>query len=152
MPRRLTRPGKQTKRSLHSGGPTTRTKTRQVSAPGKPFTNWKTTKATVTLGTTNSALSFVSKVGHLTGSHSGSVRVRIVVSGNNTPLSISVSGNNDITINAATGAGGAATTTAAQAVAAVNQDASARNIVDAFLPATSNGTGVVASAAFTSLA
>ncbi len=39
-------------------------------------------------------------------------RIRVVVSGNNTPLSIAVAGD-DITINAATGGGGAVTTTAA---------------------------------------
>ncbi len=150
MARTVTRPGHQTKRTIQSGGRTTRTTTSKVSAPGKPQTSWKTTTASATLGTTNSAVAFVSKVGHLTGSHGAPVRVRIVVSGASTPLSVAVSGN-DITINSATNGSSVATTTALQARDAVNQNSAARDLVDSYLPATSNGSGVVAAAGFTAL-
>jgi hypothetical protein len=45
------------------------------------------------------------------GVGSGNVRIRYVVAGNNTPLSVAVSGN-DITVNVATTVPGAATSTA----------------------------------------
>jgi hypothetical protein len=67
--------------------------------------------------------------------------VEIIVSGNNTPLSISDSGTK-ITINSATNSGGVATSTAAQIVAAFNADAEAAALFTARLPPGSTGTGV----------
>jgi hypothetical protein len=67
--------------------------------------------------------------------------VEIIVSGNNTPLTIADSGTK-ITINSATGAGGAATSTAAQIVAAFNLDAEAAALFTARLPPSQTGAGV----------
>ena len=68
-------------------------------------------------------------------------KVEIVVSGNNTPLSVSAAAPK-LTINSATNAGGTATSTAAQIVAAVNADAGAFALFEARLPPGSTGAGV----------
>ena len=79
------------------------------------------------------------------------------MNGNNTPLSVAVSGTPgheapnglDVTVNVATDGGGAATSSAAAVVAAVNSSA-ARNLV----LATGSGTGgaeVVSAVAYTAL-
>jgi hypothetical protein len=67
--------------------------------------------------------------------------IEIAVAGNNTSLSISVAGS-DVTVHSATGAGGAATSTAAQIVAALNADVSAAALWTARLPPGSTGAGV----------
>jgi hypothetical protein len=77
------------------------------------------------------------------GSSGNSVIIDIVVSGNNTPLSIDVTGNT-VTINSATDGGGSATTTAAQAIAAVAADANAPVLLSGANKGTSSGAGVVA--------
>lgn len=102
--------------------------------------------ATGTLGSGNSAVSFATQ--DWRGTAGNSIRVRIVVSGASTPLSVSVSGN-DITINSATNGSSAATTTATQAAAAVNASGAARDLVLATAGGT--GAGVVAAAGFTNL-
>lgn len=67
--------------------------------------------------------------------------VEIIVSGSNTPLTIDDSGTK-VTINSATGAGGAATSTAAQIVAAFNLDVAAAALFTARLPPGQTGAGV----------
>lgn len=84
------------------------------------------------------------------GPNANSIRVRIVVAGNNTALSIGTSGT-DITINSATSAGGAATTTASQAIAALNADSAASALVIGSLPVGQDGTGVVNAFSYTNL-
>jgi hypothetical protein len=85
------------------------------------------------------------------GTAGNSLRVRIVVSGVNTPLSVSQSGN-DLTINSATNGASAATSTAAQVLAAVNAIPPNDAKVRAELAAGNDGTGVVTALAFTNLA
>jgi hypothetical protein len=85
------------------------------------------------------------------GNSGNSVRVRIVVAGASTVLSVSVSGS-DITINSATNSGSAATSTAAQVIAAVNASSPAKALVYAELKKGDTGTGVVAAFGFTTLA
>lgn len=67
--------------------------------------------------------------------------VEIIVSGNNTPLTIADSGTK-ITINSATNGAGVATSTAAQIIAAFNADAEAFAKFTARLPPGSTGAGV----------
>lgn len=74
--------------------------------------------------------------------------IEIVVSGNNTPLSVSDSGS-DITVNSATDAGGLATSTANQIVAAVNADAEAAACWTARLAPGQTGAGITGALAHT---
>jgi hypothetical protein len=85
------------------------------------------------------------------GTNGNNVRVTYVAAGVSTPLSVSVAGN-DITVNLATDAGGAATSTAAQVRDAVNADAGASALVTAANATGNDGTGVVAAMPFASLA
>jgi hypothetical protein len=78
-------------------------------------------------------------------------KVEIVVSGNNTPLSVSASAPT-LTINSATNGSGVATSTAAQIVAAVNADADAFALFEARLPPGSTGAGVTGELAETTAA
>jgi hypothetical protein len=82
------------------------------------------------------------------GTGGNSVRVRHVVAGLNTPLSVSVAAN-DITVNLATNGAGVATTTGAQAASAVNAAAPAFALVAARTNGT--GLGLAAAAGFTFL-
>ena len=102
---------------------------------------------TTALTGTNNDLVFTSK---FQGVQGNTTRIRYVVAGNNTPLTIAVSGQ-DITVNVATDGGGLATSTAAQVMAAVNADASAKKLVTASLAAGNDGTGVVTALAYTNL-
>ena len=78
------------------------------------------------------------------------IRVRHVVSGANTPLSVSVAvGTRDVTVNVATNGGGAATSTAADIETAVNAHVEAQDIVVA--DAQGVGTSVTAAVAYTAL-
>ncbi|MBN1899816.1 hypothetical protein JW926_00655 [Candidatus Sumerlaeota bacterium] len=77
------------------------------------------------------------------GGSGNALIVDIVVSGNNTPLSIAVAGNT-ITINSATDGGGIATTTAAQAIAAIAAHANASVLISGANKGTSSGAGVLA--------
>ena len=67
--------------------------------------------------------------------------VECLVAGNNTALSVTVSGAK-VTINSATGPGGAATSTAAQIVAAFNLVVAAAALFTARLPPGSTGAGI----------
>lgn len=85
------------------------------------------------------------------GTAGNAIRVRYVISGNSTPLTVSVSGN-DITVNVATDSGGAATSTANQVKAAVQASTPASALVQVALAPGSDGTGVVQALSFTALA
>ena len=89
----------------------------------------------------NRDICFVSK-NHATN------KVEIVVSGNNTPLSVSAAAPK-LTINSATDGSGNATSTAAAIVAAVNADAGAFALFEARLPPGSTGAGVTGALAET---
>ena len=92
----------------------------------------------------NRDICFVSK-NHATN------KVEIVVSGNDTPLSVSAAAPK-LTINSATDADGDPTSTAAQIVAAVNADAGAFALFEARLPPGSTGAGVTGELAETTAA
>ena len=77
------------------------------------------------------------------GTAGNSVTVTHVVSGANTPLSVSATGN-AVTVNVATNGSSAATSTAAQVIAAVNAHATAGQLVFAENAPGNDGTGVVA--------
>lgn len=78
------------------------------------------------------------------------IRVQLLVAGASTPLTVTVSGT-DITVNVATSAGSAATSTAAQVIAAVNAHAVASTLVLAENAPANDGTGVVTAQAFVTL-
>jgi hypothetical protein len=78
------------------------------------------------------------------------VRYRLLVAGNNTALTVSVS-TNDITVNVATDGSGAPTSTASQVITAINASGPAGALVTASLAPGSNGSGVVASLPWTNL-
>jgi len=107
------------------------------------------------LGAANDDLRFEAKNPGLAGN---SIRIRYVVSGNNTPLSVSMAAIDgqgrfaDITINVATNGGGSAISTAAQVMAAVNADVNAGAMVVASLKTGNDGTGIVSAFSFVNLA
>lgn len=103
-------------------------------------------KASVTLGTSNSQVKFTARNA---GTGGNSITVAVVVSGNSTPLSVSVT-NKAITINAATNGSGTAISTAAQIIDAVNAKSQASQLVLASKGA-GDGTGVIAAASSTAL-
>lgn len=82
------------------------------------------------------------------GTAGNSIRVRHVVAGNSTPLSISVAGL-DITVNVATDGGGAPTSTATLIAAAILASGPASALVTATV--TGNGSGITLAAAYTNL-
>lgn len=86
----------------------------------------------------NADVQYVAKA---VGTAGNLVTVAYVVAGNNTALSVSVTGN-AITVNLATSAGGAPTSTADQVIAAVNASGPASALVGASRAANQNGTGV----------
>jgi hypothetical protein len=85
------------------------------------------------------------------GAAGNSITVTYVVSGNNTPLSVSVVGS-DITVNIATDGGGSPTSTAAQVIAAIAASTPASALVTAANAASNNGTGTMAAVGTTNLA
>ena len=85
------------------------------------------------------------------GPNGNNIRIAYVVAGLDTPLSVSVAGN-DITVNIATDAAGAATSTAAQVRDAVNAHVGAGALVTAANAVGGDGTGVVADMPLTNLA
>lgn len=104
---------------------------------------WAQGNAGTKIGTSNAAIDLTPKTSGVTA--------RIVVSGNNTALSVGVVGS-AITINSATDNGGAATTTGAQALAAVLASADAMALLTAAaLSSGSDGTGTVGAVGATSL-
>lgn len=85
------------------------------------------------------------------GNDGNLISIAYVVAGNNTPLTIGVVGN-AITVNVATGSGGAATSTAAQIRTAVNASAPAQLLLASTEFASGNtGAGIVTALAATFL-
>jgi len=122
---------------------------RQIASIGRRTmlrqpTGENATAATLTIGTSNAAVKYDAPLWR--GVTGNSVRVAHIVAGNNTPLSVTRSGK-DITVNLATGAGGAATSTAAQVATAVNNTVATENYVVASLPGTGASTAVAAAMA-----
>lgn len=110
-----------------------------------------TASVTTALTGSNNDLKFTHKSSAARYAAGNSVRVRYVVAGNSTPLTVSVS-DNDITVNVATDSGGAATSTAAQVKAAIDASTPAAALVSVANAAGNDGTGVVTALAYTSLA
>jgi hypothetical protein len=106
-------------------------------------------RATLTTNLTgaNNDLYLFSKVPGTTGN---AITFRIVVAGNNTPLSVSVTGS-AITVNSATDSGGVPTSTAADVRKAVNLFPAAYLLVHAQNAPQNDGTGVVTALAATNL-
>lgn len=78
------------------------------------------------------------------------VTLTIVVAGNNTPISVSVTGT-AITVNAATGSGGAVVSTGRDVVRALNHTVSSRTLVTAAIASGNTGDGIVTALGATSL-
>ena len=87
----------------------------------------------------NNAISWTAKKSGIAGN---GITVDIVVSGTDASLSVAVSGNT-ITINSATDGGGSATTTAEEAIEAVQNDAAASLLVSGANTGSSDGSGAV---------
>ena len=98
------------------------------------------THANRTMGTGASQLLVIAKVAGVVGNQ---YAIRALVAGNNTPLSVSVSGL-VITINCATNGGGSATSTVNDVIAKMYATPECAAIVDAQAP--NGGTGVLAAA------
>lgn len=105
------------------------------------------TAATLTIGTTNAAVTYTAAFWRGKGGNSS--RVAHVIAGVNTPLTVTNAGR-DYTVNIATNGAGAATSTAAQVAAAFNAYVpAADNGIVASLPGT--GASVAVAAALTNL-
>lgn len=96
----------------------------------------------------NNDLLYVAKV---PGTAGNAIRVRYVVSGNNTPLSVSVAGN-DITVTSATNGSAAATSTAADVKKALQANAAVNALVTVSNVLGNDNSGVIAALAYTNLA
>lgn len=84
------------------------------------------------------------------GADGNNITIAYIVSGNDTPLSISVIGT-DIVVNVATDNDGDPTSTAAQVLAAIEADEDASALVTVAHAASNDGTGVVAAVAAANL-
>jgi hypothetical protein len=102
---------------------------------------------TTSLAGSNNDLTLIARA---PGTAANSIRLRIVVAGVSTPLSVSVSGN-DITVNSATNGASAATSTANDVVRALLASTAATALVWSQVAPANDGTGVVAALAFTNL-
>jgi uncharacterized phiE125 gp8 family phage protein len=100
------------------------------------------TKANRTIGTGSSELFITAKIAGTIGNQ---YSVELLVSGNNTPLSVSVT-NNKLTINSATNGSATATSTVNDVIAEIYANAQASSLFDA-TNGSGNGTGVVVAAA-----
>lgn len=106
-----------------------------------------TASLTTALTGTNNDLTYKA---NLRGAAGNSIRVRYVVAGASTPLTVAVSGN-DITVNVATNGSSAATSTAAQIAAAIVASTPASRLVSVTNATGNDGTGVVIALAYTNL-
>jgi hypothetical protein len=106
-------------------------------------------RASLTTALTGTNNDFVVRANY-PGTEYNSLRVRIVVSGNNTPLSVVKSGN-DITVNSATNGSAVATSTARQVVDALNADREVAKVAAAEVAPANDGTGAVVALAYTNL-
>jgi hypothetical protein len=104
-------------------------------------------KLTTALSGANNDITLLARRPDTTGN---SITLTIVVSGASTPLSVSVS-TSAITVNSATSAGSAATSTAKEVIKAINSHSAARRLVWAQRAAHNDGTGVVTALSSTSL-
>ena len=100
------------------------------------------TKANRSVGSGNSQLLVIAKVA---GSIGNQYSTRVLVSGNNTPLSVTFSGS-VLTINAATNGSAASISTVNDVIAAIYANADAAAIFDA-TSGSGNGTGTIGAAA-----
>ena len=118
--------------------------------------NWQASGTTVSaslstnLTGSNNDLVYTAKAGAAKFETGNDITVRYVVSGNSTPLSVSVS-TNAITVNVATDSGGAATSTAAQVKAAVEASTPAAALVSVAHKSGNDGSGVVTALSATAL-
>lgn len=112
--------------------------------------NWAIATLTTALAGVQNDLTFTSRAARHQQESGNAVRVRYVVAGASTPLTVAVAGN-DITVNVATSSGSVATSTAAQVRDAVNASVPASALVTAALATGNDGTGVVAALAYTNL-
>lgn len=87
----------------------------------------------------NSNLKFTADAAGTAGNN---IRIRYVVAGNNTVLSVAVS-TNDITVNLATNGSGVPTSTGALVLAAINASGPAAALIDTAHAAGSDGSGVI---------
>jgi hypothetical protein len=117
-----------------------------TTSPGGPLLN-QATLTTAIAGTNNDLTYTATQL----GTPGNSVTITYVVAGVSTPLSVTVAGN-AITVNVATNAGSAATSTATQVRDAVRANAAAAQLVGVDLAAGNDGTGVVAAMGATPLA
>jgi len=123
-------------------------KRRRISGSHAVGGNTVAASLTTAIAGTNNDLVYTARQ---RGTGGNSIRVRYVVSGTNTPLSVSVSGGNDVTVNSATDGGGAATSTASQVATAVLASQASNFLVSVSNAAGNDGTGVIAAMGFTSL-
>jgi len=130
-------------KAAHSTGYTT------AAGHGREFVVYTCTGPTglCAIAGTNNDLVWTANTG---GTAGNSIRIAYVVAGTNTPLSVSVAGN-DITVNVATNGASAATSTAAQVAAAVAASSAAGRLVTGTNAAGNDGTGVVAAMGLTNL-
>lgn len=117
----------------------------QVPATGNPLARATLTTA---LAGANNDLTYTAR---FLGTGGNSTTIAYVVAGNNTPLTVSVTGQ-AITVNVATSAGGAATSTANDIATAIRNNAQATSLVDVQNAAGNDGTGVVTALSVTPLA
>lgn len=118
--------------------------------PGQSESDWiNSPHASLDTGAGNAAFTLVSLASGVPGNSIS--RVVVVPATAAAPLTVSVSGS-VITINLATVAAGAASSTAKQVADAINAHPAASLLVQAGLPGTSNGSGVVAAAVSAPLA
>lgn len=100
------------------------------------------------LGNANDDLKFTAVT---PGPGGNSIRIRYVVAGANTSLSVSVS-SLDITVNVATNGSSVATSTATQVKAALDASGPATALITTALKASNTGAGVVSAFGYTNLA
>jgi hypothetical protein len=106
------------------------------------------TPAQLTVGSGNSKVKVIAVE---PGAAGNSIRLSIVNAGASQSLAIDVDGR-DVIVTAATNGSSVITSTAAQVIAAINEDNTSSQLVTASNGASSDGTGVVAAVAATNLA
>jgi len=115
--------------------------------------NTADTMASLTIESTNDNSTVIVEGKNSTGTPSDDEDITIALvdpSGNDQDLSVDFD-DGDITVNLATGGAGAITSTAAEIVAAINNDFEARQIVEASISGDEDGSGIVEAAAAAAL-
>ena len=122
---------------------------RSLSWGGRQISGHKHRAFLVTaLAGTNNDLKFTAVTA---GTQGNSIRVRYVVAGASTPLTV-VTSAKDITVNVATNGSSAAISTAAQVRTALLADTAAARLIEVENATGNDGTGVVAALGYTNLA